>query len=256
MKRKFYIIGHNPNSVGAAIKCLKNGANAIEPDIRYLPVYDEKFFVYDLATENPKNHTLKDYLSGLSAALTHENLDLALIAFDLKPVYSHEMESASLLYMKEFFRQLDEYFFKTHVSIPLLLTVGDPSGKALLATAKPYLMNNQAVGVDEGDMPLSVSDYFTRLQMPCTYANGTSSPFASPEKFKRFIRDAVALKQQSNDLKMVYTWTANAVKTMRDFIQVGVDGMITDKPGRLKALIDNEFSDSIELASSAYNPFA
>lgn len=57
--RKFYIIGHNPNSVHEAVKCLKAGANALEPDVHYLPEYDEKFFVYDLATENPKNHTLK-----------------------------------------------------------------------------------------------------------------------------------------------------------------------------------------------------
>jgi len=255
MKRKFYIIGHNPNSVRAAIRCLKSGANAIEPDIRYLPVYDEKFFVYDIATENPKRHTLKDYLIGLSEALNKEKLNLALIAFDLKPIYSKEMESETLVYMKEFFEQLNEYFFKTYTTVPVLLTVGDPSGKHLLATAKPYLAHNQAVGVDEGDTPQSVIDYFNIEQMPCSYANGTSSPFASPIKFKRYIKEAIALKQQTNELKLVYTWTANSVKVMRDFIELGVDGMITDRVAGLRSLVDSKYKDSIELATAEYNPF-
>ena len=256
MSRKFYIIAHNPNSVGEAIKCLKNGANALEPDIRYLPVYKEKLFVYDLATENPKNHTLQDYFIGLSAALNREKLNLALLAFDLKPIYSKEMESDTLAYMKEFFRQLNEYFFKTYTSVPVLLTVGDPSGKPLLATAKPYLSINQAVGVDEGDTPKSVIDFFKKQQMPCAYANGTSSPFASPAKFKQIIKEAIASKHQTNTLKLVYTWTANSKKTMRDFIGVGVDGMITDRVDRLRALIDIEFKDDIEIATADYNPFA
>ncbi len=255
MKRKFYIIGHNPNSVRAAIRCLKSGANAIEPDIRYLPVYDEKFFVYDIATENPKRHTLKDYLIGLSEALNKEKLNLALIAIDLKPIYSKEMESETLVYMKEFFAQINEYFFKTYTPVPVLLTVGDPSGKHLLATAKPYLTVNQAVGVDEGDTPQSVIDYFDKVQMPCSYANGTSSPFASPTKFKRIIKEAIALKQQTNELKLVYTWTANSVKVMRDFIDLGVDGMITDRVAALRSLIDSTYKDTIELATADYNPF-
>jgi hypothetical protein len=257
MLRNFYIIGHNPNSVQAAIKCLKAGANAIEPDIRYLPEYNEKFFVYDLATENPKKHTLKDYLIGLAGALNKEmNLNLALITFDLKPSYSKEMESYSLLYMEEIFRQLNEYFFKNYTSVPLLFTVGDPSGKPLLSTAKPYLSANQAVGVDEGDTAKSVSDFFKNEQIPCAYANGTSSPFASPEKFKRLIQEAITLRSESNDLKLVYTWTVNSLKTMRNFIDTGVDGMITDKADRLKKLIESEYKDKIKLATSDHNPFA
>lgn len=256
MPRKFYIIGHNPNSVDDAIQCLRDGANAIEPDIRYLPEYDEKFFVYDLATDNPKRHLLKDYLIGLAAALKVEQLNLALILFDLKPSYSVVMEDKGLAYMKEFFKQLNDYFFSNYKSIPVLLTVGDPSGKPLLVTAKSYLQTNQAVGVDEGDTPVNVATFFNNQQMPCSYANGTSSPFSSPEKFMKIIKDAVALKKQSNNLKLVYTWTANALKTMRDFIDAGVDGMITDNVSKLKGVIDNEYPNEVTLARPTYNPFA
>jgi len=256
LKRKFYIIGHNPNSATKAIRCLKDGANAIEPDIRYLPQYEEKFFVYDLVTLNRKRHTLKDYLIELSASLNDEKLNLALLAFDLKPFCSKIAESESAIYMKEFFGQLNEYFFSTYSPVPVLLTVGKPSEKALLEKAKPYLKTNQAVGVDEGDTAQSVIDYFKNSQMPIAFAAGTSSPFASPEKFKPLIKDALAVKEHTPELKLVYTWTANSGKTMRDYINLGVDGMITGKVERLRNLIDTEYQETIELATSDYNPFA
>jgi hypothetical protein len=256
VKRKFYIIGHNPNTVRNAIRCLKEGANAIEPDIRYHPQYDGKFFVYDLATLNRRQHTLKDYLSGLAAALNYENLNLALLAFDLKHFRSKNMESDSLVYMKEFFDQLNEYFFKTYAPVPLLLTVGKPSGKTLLRAAIPYLKPNQAVGVDEGDTAHNVAYYFTRQETPFSFADGTSSPFASPLKFKSSIKEALDLKQICNELKLVYTWTANTEKTMRYFMDMGVDGMITGRVARLKYLVKYEYQDTIELATAAHNPFA
>jgi glycerophosphoryl diester phosphodiesterase len=256
MKRKFYIIGHNPNTARNAIRCLKDGANAIEPDIRYLPQYEEKFFVYDLVTLNRKRHTLKDYLIELSAKLNDEKLNLALLAFDLKPISSKNQESESVIYTKEFFSQLNEYLFSTYSPVPLLLTVGKPSGKKLLAAAKSFLTFNQAVGVDENDTPKNVADFFGKEQMPFTFAAGTSSPFASPLKFKPIIQDAIALKQQTNELKLVYTWTANSEKTMRDFLNIGVDAIITGKTAKLRNLVDKEYQDRIELATADYNPFS
>lgn len=256
LKRKFYIIGHNPNSVTKAMRCLKDGANAIEPDIRYLPQHEEKFFVYDLVTLNRKRHTLKDYLIELSARLNDEKLNLALLAFDLKPFCSENADTESAVYMKEFFGLLNEYFFSTYSPVPVLLTVGKPSEKALLAKAKPYLKANQAVGVDQGDTPRSVVDYYKNEQIPLAFAAGTSSPFASPEKFKPLIKEALVLKEHTPELKLVYTWTANSGKTMRDFLNLGVDGMITGRAERLRNLIDTEYHETIELATPDYNPFA
>lgn len=255
MKRKFYVIGHNPNSAKNAIRCLKDGTNAIEPDIRYLPQYEEKFFVYDLLTLNRKRHTLKDYLIELSANLNDEKLNLALLAFDLKPIRSENTESERAVYMNEFFSQLNEYFYSTYSPVPLLLTVGKPSGKQLLVEAKSFLTFNQAVGVDENDTPQNVTNFFEKEQMPFSFAAGTSSPFASPIKFKPLIKEAIALKEQTNKLKLVYTWTANSENTMRNFIDIGVDGIITGRIARLKNLIDTEYKDSIELATADYNPF-
>ncbi len=255
MKRKFYIIGHNPNTVRKAIRCLRDGANAIEPDIRYLPRYDEKFFVYDLVTLNRRKRTLRDYLTGLAAALNEEKLNLALLAFDLKPISSKNREQELVVYMEEFFRQLNDFFFKTYAQVPVLITVGKPELKILLTAAKPWLTANQAVGVDHGDDFRNVAYYFTTRQMPFTFANGTSSPFASPLKFKNSIKEALTRRSIIHDLKLVYTWTANSKKTMRYFLDMGVDGMISDRVIKLKKIIDNEYNESIELATAGDNPF-
>jgi hypothetical protein len=43
---------------------------------------------------------------------------------------------------------------------------------------------------------------------------------------------------------------------MRDFLDIGVDAIITGKAARLRNLIDTEYQDSIELATADYNPFS
>ncbi len=256
MKRKFYIIGHNPNSVKKVIQCLKDGANAIEPDIRYLPKYDEFFFVYDFLTLNRRKHTLRDYLTRLSKALNHEGLDLALLAFDLKSFRTKNMGQDSVVYMEEFFKQLNEFLLKTNDAVPVLLTVGKPELKQLLLAAKPYLTASQAIGIDHEDDPQSAAYYFSRQSMPFTVANGTSSPFASPRKFRTSIKEALDLKLLLRELKLVYTWTVNSPKTMRYYLNLGVDGMITGRIKKMKKLLIKEYSETHELATSRDNPFA
>jgi hypothetical protein len=254
MKRKFYIIGQNPNTVWKAMRCLEDGANAIEPDIRYLPQYEDKFFIYDLATINRKAHTFKEYLIELSAALNAEKHNLALLAFVLKRFCTKNMERDSAIYKKEFFDQLNEYFFETYTRVLLLLTVGKPSGKTLLAAAKPRLRANQAVGVDGGEKPRDVISYIKKEQMPFTFAADTSSPFASPVKYKQSIKEAIALKQQTDNLKLVNTRKVNSQKTMQYYLDMGVDGMITGKVTRLRNLVDTRYKDQVELATADYNP--
>lgn len=255
MKRKFYIIGHNPNSVKKAIKCLKDGANSIEPDIRYLPKRDGKFFVYDFLTFSRRKRTLKAYLIGLSKAISDEGLDIALLAFDLKPFRTKNMEHDSYIYMEEFFKQLNEFLLNTNDAIPVLLTVGKPEIKQLLLAAKPWLTANQAVGIDKDENLHNAGYYLSRQNLPFTLANGTSSPFVSSWEYRASIKEALDMRRLLGNLKLVYTWTVNCRKTMRRFVDLGVDGMITDRATKLKTLLEQEYSETHELATSKDNPF-
>lgn len=42
---------------------------------------------------------------------------------------------------------------------------------------------------------------------------------------------------------------------MRSFVDMGVDGMTTDKAKKLKTLLEKEYSETYELATSKDSPF-
>jgi hypothetical protein len=44
-RRKFYIIGHNPDTLGEAADFMRAGANALEPDICFDAAKPGQFFV-------------------------------------------------------------------------------------------------------------------------------------------------------------------------------------------------------------------
>ncbi|MGD1149123.1 MAG: hypothetical protein ABR961_14375 [Thermoanaerobaculaceae bacterium] len=83
--RKFYLIGHNPNSVGEAIRCLEAGANALEPDVCW-DADDRAFYVHEEIPLIPtwaakwfrKSLRLEDYLKGIGAYLKSNNRDVVL----------------------------------------------------------------------------------------------------------------------------------------------------------------------------------
>ena len=51
----------------------------------------------------------------------------------------------------------------------------------------------------------------------------------------------------------VYAWTADKTSTMREWLQLGVDAIITNYPNRLKTLVNDEFQTSLALADSNTN---
>ena len=53
----------------------------------------------------------------------------------------------------------------------------------------------------------------------------------------------------------VYAWTFDRTSSMRKYLQLGVDAIIANYPSRMKALVENEFHDSLTLATRATNPW-
>jgi hypothetical protein len=88
-KRKFYIMGHNPNTLQEASDFIMAGANTLEPDICYDETKPDKFFVSHGGFNSNKfilENSLVTYLTNLRKLITdpQNNLNLALIAFDTK----------------------------------------------------------------------------------------------------------------------------------------------------------------------------
>ncbi len=92
MSRNFYLLGHNPDNVSEAIQCLKEGTNALEPDV-CSDGKAEAFSVQEQLPCLPKflsrwiygGVPLVDYLTGLKDYLSQNpGANLALLALDLK----------------------------------------------------------------------------------------------------------------------------------------------------------------------------
>src|SRR6187200_3468003 len=81
-KRKFFIIGHNPNTLAEAKEFLDKGANALEPDIVYA---EGRFYVSHLPQLSYENVlTVEEYLHELKKLLLSESYNLALLIWDIK----------------------------------------------------------------------------------------------------------------------------------------------------------------------------
>jgi len=250
--RKFYLIGHNPNSVPDAVACLSSGANALEPDVCFDPG-SGKFFVHDklvnfLPSWIYRGPTLDSYLDGLVQALRQNpSLPLALIAFDLKTPYSYDINA--LLYAA-----IRSHFSQFYPNVSILTTVGKSDGMTFLAGVSPQ-NPNEAVGVDSGTSPDEASAFFPPRRLHCTFADGTTLTPVTCVKNK--IARALQLRDTTpgGSFKLVYVWTVNCSSHMQFYLNMGVDGLITDHADRLKTILETQYRGRYVLASAIDTPF-
>lgn len=258
-KQKFYIMGHNPNTLREAEEFLRAGANALEPDICFDADRPGRFFVsHGTIGSNefiPEN-SLVTYLAGLRELITDpgNDINLALIAFDIKtPSFD----------INEFVRVVTESFSRFPVceGVALLITVGGLSDAGFL-NAYDQSREDVAVGVDGEGSPADVEAAFrARGQKRFAYANGSIVPGIKFGLFKS-IMAAKALQAAAaggDSFKLVYAWVINSEASVRSYLDLRVDGLIVDLhavPGVLRVLKEERFAPAYELARVGHNPFA
>ena len=257
MPRPFYLIGHNPNSVEAAVRCLERGANALEPDVCFEPDSDD-FYVHERIPLVPdwvlrllRGHlTLRQYLAGLAAYLARSGRarQLALVAFDLKPPYRYDLERLACLVRDAFSADLP--------GTAILFTVADPDAMPWLAALAPAAPRS-AAGVDSHATPEVVDGFFRTLPLRYTYADGTSVPLLPTTCYLGRVRRAVGLRRSGSGpgFSLVYAWTVNSARSMTAFLDSDVDGMITDRIERLGTLLQTSYAGRYSLATADDNPF-
>ncbi|HXY70169.1 MAG TPA: hypothetical protein VEH62_12015 [Gemmatimonadales bacterium] len=255
MPRRFYLVGHNPNSVAAAARCLEAGANALEPDVCF---ERNDFFVHERIPLVPDwilrlfrgSLTLRQYLDGLTAYLesTGRAGQLALIAFDLKPPYDYDLATLQ--------QMVRDAFGGTFPGTAILFTAGDPAAMPWLAKLAPA--PRTGVGVDGGATPEEVNDFFGGGTLRYTYADGTSVPLLPTTCWLGRIRRAIALRRTGArpGFSLVYAWTVNSTRSMTAFLESDVDGLITDRIEKLRHLLATKFADRYTLAAAGDDPFA
>jgi hypothetical protein len=256
-KQKFYIMGHNPNTLEEVAEFLQAGANALEPDICFAADLPGQFFVSHGgigSNEFIPENSLAAYLTGLKELLTDpkNNFNLALIAFDIK------MPSFDI---NEFIKQVFDNFsnFPVCNGVAILITVGSLSDIGFL-NAYDQTRENVAIGVDEEKAPADVETGFKAgAQKRFTYANGSIVPGIKFGLFKS-IMTAKGSQAAGNgeSFKLIYAWVLNSESDLRSYLDLHIDGVIIDVekvPRLLQILNEEHFSSMYELAQNGDNPF-
>ncbi len=243
MPRPFHLIAHNPNTVDEAIAALAAGANALKSDVYYA---DNNFYVMEripvwskiLAPK--KGPLLADYLSNLQARILESQisakpLHLSLILFDTK--------NLDRFPVSKLFTAAKASFSLS--SLKLGVTTGN---KKCLSNFKDFApAENELIGIDRGCGIADAHRFFKGLNTRYTYANGTSLPLI-PTTAPIYLDEIVAaiqLRDSANAVKpaLVYSWTVNSKASMRNYLRLGVDGLITDKiADAVSVLAEAEFA--------------
>lgn len=109
------------------------------------------------------------------------------------------------------------------------------------------LKDNEWLGVDQNTSAKDVNTFFTSAGIKnFTYGNGISVPLIPTTLYKKKIQEAITLRDSGSSFSMVYVWTVNSKSSMRTYINLGVDGLITDNPARLKDLLATEYPGTFD----------
>lgn len=254
-KRKFYVIGHNPNTLAEAEAFLRAGANALEPDICYDAARPERFYVsHGTPGSNPltAEHSLAGYLRGVRGMITDgsKGYSLALIAFDIKtPAFD----------INEFVRFVFDNFSGDPRcdGVAILVTVSSLKHVGFL-TAHDQSSPRVAVGIDEEGSPREVEAAFNNGgQKHFSYANGSLFTDVKFGLFKS-VMTAKALQAGGDSFRLVYTWVLSRDSPIRSYLDLHIGGIIVDVdvvPHLLEILREEPFASGYELAPNGFNPF-
>jgi PLAT/LH2 domain len=248
--RPFYVVGHNPNTIAEVNHALSKGANAIEPDVNVFESNSSELCISHSGGDSG-DPSLVQFLDDLHNVASQQNSPLALIVFDCKPDTNTADFGLTLLTA-----------IRTHLTfdIPLniIISVSSFDGVGMFDKIRGILGPREGLMIDEENDPAAVANFFIGAGVGhrC-YGNGNTiqSPVTSPN-LRPSIEHACGLRAGHDSFKFIYEWTTDDKERMREFIRTGVDGMITDQPGRLLSVIQEpEFSSLIRFATRADNPF-
>jgi hypothetical protein len=234
--KNFFIMGHNPNELSQVAEVLSAGGNALEPDIQHHK--DGNFYVHEelplINLIEPSGMLLTDYLDGLRGLINqHPGWKLGLITFDLKPPFNYDINKLYAVIRNNFSRYFPEVLIFT--------TTGSSKGEDFLSTHTEQL-GNEFAGVDEGANADDLNTYFKAKSLKHIYANGSSLLNCTLPEYSNQVKEAVRLRDMGGNFHYVYAWTANAEHSMRHYLDMGVDGLITDKPSSLVELINRDYA--------------
>src|ERR1051326_4521379 len=250
--RPFYVIGHNPNSIPQVLAALDAGANAVEPDINIYHDRPNELCVAEASVFAPHEGApasappLAEYLTQLHD-IALQRPELSLVVLDCKPRTVTPEFGATLL-------QNIRTLLTHDTQINVVFSVASLNETAIFQNVKGQLGSREGAMIDQENDPIAVSDFFSGAGIAnqsfgngISVANSVLGPNVRPS-----IEKACWFRATTNHLRFIYGWTVNDADLMREYIHIGLDGIITDQPAGLRAILkEAEFAPLVRLATRA-----
>jgi glycerophosphoryl diester phosphodiesterase len=246
--RPFYVIAHHCNRVEQVQLALDHGANAIECDVSW----DEALWIRhpsNLLEPLPDATPLTDYLASVRDVAERFDKRFALAIFDLKP----SMTEDSVRWLLDEVRRI----LTESTSLNVIFSVADFERRGVLEPVLASLLSREGAGIDEHDQPEHVAQHFAAKGVRnVAYGNGihTYVPDLIGGSIELSIRRALQIKHDTGQIQFVCRWTLNDPSSMQRYIELGVDGIMTDDVERLASVTETAEA-AVRLASRADNPF-
>lgn len=261
--RPFYIVAHNPNRIADVNSALAAGANAIEPDVNVYNNREELCVDHGPALGGKGADdapSLVDYLTQL-CAIAQSWPQLALVVFDCKDAAATPEHGADIR------NAIREHLTEKVPDLNVIISVGNvidsskyrPNGTTIFDQISTDLRPREGCMIDEESDPTAVASFFTAkgISRSC-YGNGSSFFEEGDATHRSPLEAACWMKAAQGQFRFIYAWTVNDHDDQREYLRVGVDGIIADNDAiqQLRGILaEPEFSDKVRVAERSDNPF-
>jgi PLAT/LH2 domain len=248
--RPFYIFSHNPNSIAEVNDALAAGANAIEPDVNVYKGHEDQLCVSH--SEGDANApSLSQFLRELHGVAINRP-ELALVVFDCKEKVATPQHGSTLL---NSVRQL--LTFDTGLNV--IISVSSLSMRTIFEQISAGLGPREGCMIDEENDPNAVASFFAGkgITRDC-YGYGSSFFEESDATYRTPLESACWMRAAHGSFRFIYAWTVNDQADQREYLRIGVDGIIADNhsiPQLRGVLVEPEFQGKVRLATRTDNPF-
>jgi glycerophosphoryl diester phosphodiesterase len=253
--RPFYICAHNPNSFDLVVRALAAGANALEPDVNVFKHRPNELCISHGGTlgtgqADDDEPALVPFLQFLRQQ-ADRHPQLSLVVFDCKPATNTPDHGVTLL------NAIREHLTDS-TRLNVIISVATMANAAMFDKIAPMLRDREGVMIDAENDPVAVSKMFVQRHVTHQgFGNGISvlNSMLGPN-VRPSMERACALRAEANRPRFIYVWTVNSHDLEREYIRIGVDGIISDDVAKLREIVDEpELQKLIRLATRDDDPF-
>jgi hypothetical protein len=242
-KRPFYLVAHRCNDAKVAVEKIKDGANAIEVDIRHA---DGVFYAkHDWPADGRK---LSDFLEALCEKIQSEPEELGHFSLLILDCKETDFDVNDLLEL------VREKLTSLIQGLSTVVSIARFEDRTFFDNIR--LSEMEAVSVDESNDVQAVQDYFKeqKLSHYC-YANGAFTPEAGRE-VHRALKEAIGATVEGDSFRLVHVWNLTSKAAMREHIDMGVDGVFVDNIKDLDSVLNEpRYLETVYRPDRTYKPF-